>query len=283
MYGLQGMDRHRVDGGCAVVMACALVFAGLGTVPRAPAQEAAAKLPPAEEILEKAVESMGGRAAFERLQSRVSKGRIEVPAQGLQGTVVRYEAPPQRHYTVIEMPGMGKIESGSDGEVFWELSAMQGMQGARILEGDEKAIKARDARFNELVHWRELYTKVECVGREDVDGVPCYKLVMTPAAGPPQTVFHAVKNCLPIKVLMTMKGPMGDLAIELRLEDYRKVDDVLLCHKVVQRVFGMEQVVALERIEHNVDLPADRFDLPEPVKAELAKPRTPPATQPVAP
>ncbi len=258
-----------------VAAGLAAALMGVLSLPPAAAQEPTEKLPSAEEILDKAVESMGGRAAFERLQNRVSKGRFEVPAQNMKGTLISYEAPPLRSYTVIDIPPVGKVESGSDGTVFWEMSAMQ---GARILDGDEKAMKARDARFNAQLHWRELYPKVECVGRETVDDIPCYKVVMTPAAGAPQTAFYAVKNCLPLKVLMTIKTPMGELPVEVRLEDYKTVDGVLLHHKVVQRMMGMEQVVIIESIEHNVDLPADRFALPEPVKALLEKPKTQPTT-----
>lgn len=263
-----------------VAAGLAAALAGVVSAPPATAQESAEKLPSAEEILDKAIESMGGRAAFERLQNRVSKGRFEVPAQNMKGTLVSYEAPPLRSYTVIDLPPVGKAESGSDGTVFWEMSAMQ---GARVLEGDEKAMKVRDARFNAPLHWRELYPKVECVGRETVDDIPCYKVVMTPAAGAPQTAFYAVKNCLPLKILMTIKTPMGELPVEVRLEDYKTVDGVLLHHKVVQRMMGMEQVVIIESVEHNVDLPADRFALPEAVKTLLEKPKTPPTTGPAQP
>jgi hypothetical protein len=246
-----------------------------GVVGRSWAQEE--KLPKAEEVLDRAIEALGGKAALEKIHNRVSKGSFEMPAQGTKGTVVSYEAAPNKSYTAIDLPGMGKVESGTDGEVYWELSPMV---GARILEGEEKAFRVREGRFNAPLYWRELYKKAECVGTDTVDDHPCYKIVMTPEIGSPQTVYYDRKSYLTLKVDMTVKGPMGEMPVEVLIDDYKKIDGVMVPHKIVQRMMGMEQTLTLDRVENNVDIPADRFALPEAVKALLAttKPETQPAS-----
>jgi len=255
-----------------------LMLATIWTDQRAFAQ--AEKLPDVDEIMERSIEAQGGRPAFEKLHSRVTTGTYEVVNQGIKGSMTAYELAPNKQYAVMDLPGVGKVESGTDGEVYWELTAIT---GPRLLEGDEKAISARQSTFNALLFWRKLYQKAECVGVEEVDGRPCYKLVFTPKEGGPEIIYIDQKTYLPVRQELTLKGPMGNIPIVASLADYKKVDGVLLPHKTTQVIAGVQTVVSLaEKIEHNVEIPADRFALPEQIKALVAKSKaqTQPATRP---
>jgi outer membrane lipoprotein-sorting protein len=247
-----------------------MVLAALSATGLARAQSD--KLPTGGRILEKSIEGQGGREAFEKLRSRVSKGTIEMARSGqpVKGTITLYEQAPDKRYLLVELPPAGRIEAGSDGEVHWELSP----GGATIQEGEERLVAQRQNRFNSLLHWREYYEKVECVGKETVDDRSCYKVVLTPTAGPPVTMYFDRKNGLPIKTQTVRKIQTGEVPVETRLEDYREVDGVRLPFKTVRR-FGIgaqlqTTTTTWESIEHNVDIPADRFVLPDKVK-ELAE------------
>jgi hypothetical protein len=259
----------------------ATVAAVLTTGSLARAQEE--KLPKAEEILTKSIDAMGGKAAFEKLHNRVSKGTFEVLGQGqgpgAKGSATVYEAAPIKARTAIQIEGVGTIESGTDGKVFWELHPMM---GARILDGEEKAMAMRQSTFNSTLHWKELYKKAECVGTEKVGDQSCYKLVMTPAEGSPESWYIDQKSSLPIRMDMVVKTQMGEMPIEVTIEDYKKVDGILYPHKATQKVMGVRQVITVQSIEHNVDIPKDKFDLPDPVKELLKKPASQP-TKPAEP
>ena len=226
------------------------------------------KLPKGEDVLEKSIEAMGGKAALEKIHSRISKGTMDVPAAKIKGTVTIYEAAPNKNYTIIDIEGEGKSESGSDGTVQWEISARGGPQ---LLAGEEKALSERQNTFNGALYWRKLYKSVECVGVEEVDGRLCYKLVLTPQAGQPEIDFYDQKTYLPVKNSLSLKGPTGNVTIDLIPSDYKKVDGVLIAHTVTQKVMGMEQILTLKSLEQNVDIPADRFALPAPIKALVEK------------
>ena len=279
-FGVRGGGRYGRFGGTGVVALAALagVFAG----GRAYAQDA--KLPTAETVINKSIEALGGQAEFDKIHNRVTKGTLEVVGQPSKISLTIYEAAPNKQYSLTDVPGMGKVESGSDGDVCWQVTPA----GPSILEGTDRALALRQATFNDLLHWKQLYQKVECVAQEPVDDRPCYKLVMTPAEGQgePETVYYDSKTYLPVKTVMTMKGPMGEATREGVPSDYKKVDGILLPAKLTQTLKAgpMSQTVAVtfDSIEQNVELPADRFALPEPVKELLAKPKTEtqPATQP---
>jgi outer membrane lipoprotein-sorting protein len=234
------------------------------------------KLPQAEKILEKSIEARGGRAAFEKLKSRVCKGAIEVSGaeQSMRGSVASYEKAPNLQYLVMELPQGGKIEVGSNGEVFWEMS----VAGASIREGEDKAIAARKAQFNAGLYWREQYEKVETLGKDDVDGRSCYKVLLTPKVGPPETVYFDRKTGLPAKLTMMQKGPMGDMPVEVVQENYREVDGVQLPFKITRKVEAMGQSQTItttwEKIEQNVEIPADKFALPDKIKELIDKPKS---------
>jgi len=262
LFRIRQTPWRRMAGPLAVALISAVTIAG--GVPAGAQDE---KLPSAEQVLDRAVEAMGGKAAMEKIHNRVYKGAFEIPAQGIQGQFESYEAAPNKAYTFVEFPGVGRLESGTDGQVYWEITPM----GARIIEGEEKVLKECEWRFNAALHWRKLYPKVECIGVDKVDGHPCYKLALTPRLGPPQTVYYEKKTGLPARMDMIVKSPMGEVPVEVRIQDYKAVDGVMLHHKIVQRMVGMEQSMTMKSIEHNVDLPASRFDLPAAVKELLAQ------------
>jgi hypothetical protein len=70
---------------------------------------------------------------------------------------------------------------------------------------------------------------------------------------------------------MTAKSPMGEVQSDSLISDYRKEGEVLMPHKVVSKVATMELVMTVESVQHNPEIPADRFDVPEEVKAMLKK------------
>jgi lactam utilization protein B len=55
------------------------------------------------------------------------------------------------------------------------------------------------------------------------------------------------------------------------VKDYKAVNGVKMAFTRVNRVAGQEIQVHLDTIEVNADMPKDRFDLPEEIKALLRK------------
>jgi len=229
---------------------------------------AADTLPKAETILDKSVEAQGGKAAYEKLHSMVVTGTMEVKGIGLKGTMTSYRSAPDKMLVEVEIQGIGTIRDGWDGKVAWEMSALQ---GPRIKEGDERAVAEREGDFNSEVHWRDHFKEVVTQGIEKVDGKDCYKILMTPKEGSPETQFIEKETSLPVKVQVTLKGPMGEMPTEGTIGDYRKEGDLLMAHKMVQKMAGQEITVTFDTVKFNVDIPKDKFDLPEEIQALLKK------------
>jgi hypothetical protein len=225
-------------------------------------------LPKAETILDRYVEAIGGKAVLEKHRSEVMHGTIEVVGRGVKGTMTVYQAAPDKELAIIDFEGIGKIQSGSNGEVAWESSAMQ---GPRLKDGTEKADAFRDGTFNSPLYWRKLYTKVETTGVEKVGDHDTYKVVMTPKEGKPTTHFYDKTTGLLVKTQATRITPNGEISAEAYADDYRKEGDMIVPHKLTNKVAGNELQILVSSMEFNADLPKDRFDLPDDIQALVKK------------
>jgi hypothetical protein len=97
-------------------------------------------------------------------------------------------------------------------------------------------------------------------------------VVLTPPQGNPATNFYDKKSGLLIKTATTRATQMGDITAEVFSDDYRKEGDLLVAHKLTNKFAGQEFVITVASLEFNVDMPKDKFDLPDDIKALLNKP-----------
>ncbi len=252
-----------------------------GDLPPAGAQEAKTdqpdRLPTGEKILDKTIKARGGKEAFEQLTSRVSKGTIEVAVggQNVKGKIETYATPPNKLYSVRELGAAGKIELGCDTEAYWIIERGK----PRLRQGDEARAAAEQADFLALVNWRDYYDNPECLGREALDGHSCYKVALTNKGGETEHRYYDRKTGLLYKTESTTKGQQGEVHTETRYEDYRDVAGVKFPFKVVQTSAAgtQKQVMTITwaSIEANIDIPEDRFALPESVAKLVKKPARP--------
>jgi hypothetical protein len=227
-------------------------------------------LPKAETILDRFVEVTGGKAAYQKRKTEVATGTLEFTAQGLKGSLTRYSADPDKSYSSLDIEGVGKIEMGSGGGIAWEKSAIL---GPRLKSGDEKAQSLREGTFNAQLNWRKVFPKVETLGTETIDGEECYKVLLTPAQGKPETSYYQKKSGLEVKTSTIAVNQMGEVPVEVVLSDYKNFDGVLVPTKVLQKAAGQEFTLTILTVKTNEEIPADRFDPPAEIKALMNKPK----------
>ncbi len=232
-------------------------------------QAADAQLPDAATILDKYVEVTGGLEAYEKIHNRTAKLRLIHVGMGFEDSVVEYYASPNKRYTILESDAMDGVRHGTDGDVVWYLSDQT---GALIEDGEARAAALDGAAFDRVWNWRAYYKDVECAAEEVIDEQECYKLVLTPNHGEPETRYYAKDTNLMIRAdIARLSSHMPTLRAQLSLSDYRRVDGLLLPHDIrhVSSMCGgnREMRLIVESVEHNVDLPADRFDPPPEIRS----------------
>lgn len=238
--------------------------------PEAAAQPAneTASLPTLDQILDKFVESSGGKAALEKVTSRQVKGTFEIPSMGASGTVEIYAKAPNRSYTVIDVPGFGTIQQGYDGTVAWEDNPMT---GPRDLTGAELSARKRDVDFYRELHLKELYPQMLVKGKEKVGERQAYLVEGTPPEGKPEKMFFDVENGLLIRMDAERESPQGTALVETYLEDYRDVDGVKVpfTMRQVNPMFSM--TIKFSEVKNNVEIEDSKFS-----KAKPPEPAAPP-------
>jgi len=225
-------------------------------------------LPKAETILDRYIEVTGGKAAYEKRKSEIAKGMLEMTAQGVKAAVTRYSAAPDKSYSLLEIEGAGKIESGAGDGIAWDNSAMM---GPHLKTGEEKTQALREALFNAQLDWRKVYSKVETVGVETIDGEECYKVVLTPEPGKPETQYFQKKSGLAVKMTMTLVNQMGEVPAEVLISDYKEFGGVLIPTRQINKAAGQEFTTTIQTVSVNEDIPASRFEPPAEIKALLNK------------
>jgi len=235
-----------------------------GTIGAGDTASPAAATPDASAILDRYVEAIGGRAAFDAIRNQVVKGRMEIGGQDLVFEITLYMEKPGRSYSVVQSPVTGTIEQGTDGVVAWEKSPNG---GPKIKEGPERTQALLEAQMDKLVRWRGLYAGAEFGGEDTVEGRPCWKVVLTPDGLPPQTLCFDKESRLLARVSVTGQSPIGPLQVETYPADFRKVGGVLLPFRSTTKVLDQERVLSIASVEQNVEMPADRFALPAEIQA----------------
>ena len=243
------MKRHLAIVLAALLVPCSAIFAD------------DAKLPPAKELLERYIEAIGGQAAVDKNKSAVAKMNMEIRPVGVNGTLTIYSDHP-KVLVAGEIQGVGEIAEGTDGEVFWERTAVT---GPRLLEGKEKRLK--QLGYADYKDYDKFVEKMETVGLEEVEGKPAYKVVMTLKELDPVTLWYDKSSGLVVKSAFVMDSPMvGRINIETNIGDYRPINGVKAPHRIVQKMLNIEQVMTVQSIETGVEHPPGRFDLPADIK-----------------
>lgn len=243
-----------------LVLGLSLLVSGLA-VPRAQADD----LPDAETVINNFIKATGGRDKYEAHTNLKMIGTFSMPAMGISAPLESYQEAPNKNYTIIRSDAFGTIESGSDGEVQWEKTMMT---GPKIKEGEEKAVADRQGSFNMFLHWKDFFSSAETVAEEELEGRPCYKLVMVPHEGEPESSWYDVETHLLLKSSTVMNSDMGTISVESFPSDYRDVDGILVAFTAKQVLMGMQELlIVTESLEWDVEIPEGLFDIPEDVKA----------------
>jgi hypothetical protein len=237
----------------------AVAGASVAATSPAAAQEA---LPPAEQVIERYVDALGGRDAVLRHQSVRITGTFSMPAAGIQGDMVMKSAAPDLSIVQIEIPGLGTILSGYDGAHAWSVDPNL---GPRLLQGKELAAAREGAQYLAAVRDPSLFKVRETVELTEMNGQPCYKVRLVWNSDRETFDCYSVETGLLIAGIARQESPMGAIDVVTLLEDYREVNGTLSAMRMRQQMLGQEQVMTLDTVEHDVVDPS-AFAPPETIR-----------------
>lgn len=216
-------------------------------------------LPTVDQILDKFVAAVGGKAAIEKHTTRISKGTFELPAMGASGAITLYSKAPNKNLVVIDIGGFGTISQAYNGSVGW---AQDPTSGLREMSGAELIAAKREAEFYGDIKLKQLYPKMTVKSKEKVGAGEAYLVEAVPAEGSPQKFYFDTQTGLLVRVDVETESPQGKIPFEVYLEDYREVDGVKMPFTVRRNSPAISFTVKLDKVEHNVPIDDAKFNKP---------------------
>ena len=240
------------------VLVCVLVMM-TGTMVAWGQTETQIPLPTVDEIVAKYEKAVGGKAAFEKLTSRVSKGSCDVEQLSTPGTTEIYQKAPNKQVTITDLPNFGVVRVGVNGAVAWFDTPQTGVQE---LTGDAAAAMKRSADLSQAVRLKQAYPKMTVKGKESVDGHDVYVIEATPTEGSPALLSFDAGSGLLVREQTQIQGPQGTIDIDSSLSDYREVDGVKLPFEIHQVRSDYSVTIKLTEVKHNVPIDDAKFEKP---------------------
>lgn len=224
-------------------------------------EQAPGVTPDARAIIERHLEALGPDDPA--VTSMRATGTLAMPAQGITGTVEVIAARPNKALLKANIPGIGSLESGFDGERGWSVDPIM---GPALLEGTALEQAKFDAAFDGPFHDLTRFTSLTVGDPTTFDGKQVHQVHALNVRGDKSTEYFDVETGLHIGSVSTRETPMGPVEVTAIIRDYRREGGSLQAHELVQQMMGVEQIMTLERFEFNV-ANDDTFAMPPAVKA----------------
>jgi len=185
--------------------------------------KAAEPLPTVDQVLDKYMQAMGGRAAIEKLKSRVMKGS-QVTADGTTIPVETYQAAPDKVVSILTTPKQGVMMSGYNGHVAW----VKNQRGQRELSGAQLAQMKRSADFYSDLKFKEIFPGLEVVDREKVGDRDAYVLASQASPTRIEKLYFDTQTGLLLRIVSITQTMLAPIPEQTDFEDYRDVDGIKL-------------------------------------------------------
>jgi outer membrane lipoprotein-sorting protein len=215
--------------------------------------------PTADQILNKYTEALGGKAAIDKLQSRVMKGTWLTPAGITLGYEV-YQSGPDKLYTVLNTPTQGTVERGFDGSIGWEKNA----GGVRTLEDSELFYLRRYPDLLKDLKLKEQFTRLSFAGKDKIDKKEVYVLRGTTVDNRRERLYFDVQTGLLLRRSGNVTTMIGVIPEQVDFEDYRDVGGMKLPFTI--RISSIDLLFSSTRkfTEITLNVPVDQTKFSKP-------------------
>lgn len=227
------------------------------------AQSAAAQT--ADEIIEKSIAAMGGRAALEKVKSRQMTGTLAIgtPAGDIQGTIEILNAVPNKARTVIKADlsafGAGPmlIDQRFDGTKGYVIDTLQ---GDREITGQQLDTMKANAFPHPFLNYKTQGASVQLSGKEKILDKDAFVLVFQPPSGPPIKQYVDAATFMPLRTVIKATVPQfGEVEQNADPSDFRDLDGVKVPYKLQIQSSVQGLTMTFTKIEQNVTVDEKLF------------------------
>jgi hypothetical protein len=223
----------------------------------------------ADDIIEKHLTALGGRAALEKITSRTMAGTVTLstPAGELSGPVEIIAQAPNKSRTLITLDlssfGAGRMVfdqrfNGTSGYV------LDSLQGNRDISGGQLEAMRNNSFPSPYLNYKQTGMTVELSGKEKLGDREAYLLILKPKSGPVARQYIDAESYLPLRSVIKVDVPQigGELEQTTELLDYRDVDGMKVPFHIKNSSAVQTSDVVITKVEHNTTLDQTQFSKP---------------------
>jgi hypothetical protein len=218
-----------------------------------------ASLPTADQVLDNYVQALGGKAALEKVTSRMIKGEIEW--NDGEGTAEHYFKAPNKYMSVTNLVGIithGVLRDGFNGAAGWTVN-VTGAQ--RDWSSAEVARAQRHRDFYKELRLKTLYQSITLKGKEKIGNKDVYVLELRPTEGRPEKMYFDLATGLLLRHEYAIDGAQGVTNYEYNYDDYREVDGVKVAF-TIHRGKPSKWTIKVSEVKSNLNLEDEKFNKP---------------------
>jgi hypothetical protein len=230
-------------------------------VPAAPGTPATVALPSAQVIFDNYAKAIGGKEAWMKLNSRVTRGTVRIEGVDGTGTLLEYERAPNQSFSTITLASGALVREGFDGKEGWE----QDQNGTvKVVEGARAADIRAESDFYFEVDLDKVYPHAKTTGQRTADGRLAYVVEASAPGGTLRWLYFDAETWL------RFRTDVFDNALSLtpttieRADEYRDVDGIKYPYKGSVQGTGANLTYRCTVLKHNVTVTDD----------EVARPRS---------
>ena len=228
------------------------------------AQKSGKALPNAEEIIERHIYESGGPEFYEMLRTQKIAGTLTLLSRNLAGRMETWSEGGGKYYQLTDIPGMGKQEEGSDGEISWDRSPII---GPRVKPRRNAAAVPVTMDAAGMIEWRTLLARVRTEAIERVDGRDCYRVRLVPRDGSQDIVrWYDRDSGLLYRASLTTSTDMGPLPIVMTFEQYKTVTEAKWPSRIRVSASGQDTIFEADEVKLNEPLDEHVFEVPPEIR-----------------
>lgn len=226
-------------------------------------------LPTPAQVIDKHVAAIGGRAGFEKLTSIRQVAQMEMPAMGLTADADISLAPPRKMAMRINMPQIGEMLTGTNGDVAWSMNQMQGPR----LMADKELQQAREQAdfLGSMLFIPDRFSSMTNEGVVDFNGEKAYKIKMVRKESGLETwQYFSVASGLNIGNEGTTTSEMGTMHVSTLIKDYKTFGGLRFPTRTEANMGPQVMVLTIKDVQLNA-VPADAFAVPAAIQPLIKK------------
>jgi outer membrane lipoprotein-sorting protein len=199
---------------------------------------------------------------------------IQIETAIASGTTIQYgdetsfkqiQKKPDKAYLEVLLSDGQILKQGYDGKTGWMQASWMGASEPVELTGpDLKTIKEMGNIEGDLWNWKEKGHKLKMTGVENLDSNRVYHLILNKSDGDTDELYIDVNSYMLYRMLRKTTINGSEVEVEVRFDDYKNIEGVLLPFTVEQYFNGqLGMTVKIKEVKFNVEIDDKLFVKPD--------------------